>query len=265
MLGAGLTIRGMNIIPLPAFRDNYIWLVHDGRHALVVDPGDARPVEEALAALKLTLCAILVTHHHPDHTGGLAALLSRHPVPVYGPALEQIAGVSHPLAGGEQIEIAALGLGVNVIAVPGHTAGHVAYHAPAADALFCGDTLFSAGCGRLFEGSAADLAQSLAKLAALPDPTRVYCTHEYTLSNLAFARAAEPDNPARDAYAAECEAQRAAGMPTLPSTLGLEKRINPFLRCAEPGVQHAVGQQAGTAPADPLACLAALRAWKDVF
>lgn len=253
----------MNIIPLPAFRDNYIWLVHDGRQALVVDPGDAAPVEAALAALDLTLSAILVTHHHPDHTGGLAALLARHPVPVHGPGREQIAGVTHPLAGGEQIS--ALGLAIAVIAVPGHTAGHVAYHVPALQALFCGDTLFSAGCGRLFEGSAAELAQSLAKLAALPDATGVYCTHEYTLSNLAFARVAEPDNAARDAYAGECEARRAAGLPTLPSTLGLEKRINPFLRCAEPGVVQAVGKQAGTPPADPLACLAALRAWKDVF
>ena len=255
----------MDIIPLPAFRDNYIWLVHDGRHALAVDPGDAAPVEAALATLGLRLCAILVTHHHPDHTGGLAALLARHPVPAYGPALERIDGISHPLAGGERVLIAGLGLSLEVIAVPGHTAGHLAYHAPDVRALFCGDTLFSAGCGRLFEGTAADLAQSLAKLTALPDATRVYCTHEYTLSNLAFARVAEPDNPARDAHAAECAALRAAGLPTLPSTMGLEKRINPFLRCDVTGVQQAVARHAGQMPADPQACLAALRAWKDGF
>jgi hydroxyacylglutathione hydrolase len=263
MGGEGFTIRGMQIIPLPAFRDNYIWLAHDGRHALVVDPGDAAPVEAFLSAHRLTLSAILVTHHHPDHVGGLAALRAQRLIPVYGPAAERIAGVDHPLADGDTLVIEAPALSFEVIAIPGHTAGHIAYYSPGV--LFCGDTLFSAGCGRLFEGTPAQMAASLARLARLPDDTRVYCTHEYTLANLAFARVAEPHNPARDAYAAECEALRAAGRPTLPSTIAREKAINPFLRCGEAGVIDAVAARDGRRPADAVACLAGLRAWKDVF
>lgn len=257
----------MNIIPLPAFRDNYIWLIHDGRHAVVVDPGDAQPVEDFLVANTLALVGVLITHHHPDHVGGLAALLARRKLPVFGPANEAIAGVSHPLAEGDTALINELNLAFAVLDVPGHTAGHIAYYAaaPAPGALFCGDTLFSAGCGRLFEGTPAQLANSLAKFAALPDETRVYCTHEYTLSNLAFARAAEPGNAVRDAYATQCEALRTAHKPTLPSTIGREKAVNPFLRCAEPGVIGTVAAHTGNAPGDPVACLAALRAWKDVF
>jgi hydroxyacylglutathione hydrolase len=159
--------------------------------------------------------------------------------------------------------IEAPALPFEVIAIPGHTAGHIAYYSPGV--LFCGDTLFSAGCGRLFEGTPAQMAASLARLARLPDDTRVYCTHEYTLANLAFARVAEPHNPARDAYAAECEALRAAGRPTLPSTIAREKAINPFLRCGEAGVIDAVAARDGRRPADAVACLAGLRAWKDVF
>lgn len=257
----------MNIIPLPAFRDNYIWLIHDGRHAAVVDPGDAAPVEKFLVAQGLTLAAVLITHHHPDHVGGLPSLLARHTVPVYGPARESIDGVDHPVREGDTVFIDALGLTLDVLDVPGHTAGHVAYHAatPAPGSLFCGDTLFSAGCGRLFEGTPAQLASSLAKFAALPEATRVYCTHEYTLSNLAFARAAEPGNAQRDAYAKRCEALRAAGKPTLPTSIAIEKAVNPFLRCSQPGVIDAVTVHGGVRPVDAVGCLAALRAWKDVF
>lgn len=257
----------MDIIPLPAFRDNYIWLMHDGRRALVVDPGDARPVEAYLAERGLELAAVLVTHHHADHVGGLRELLARRPVPVYGPAAERIEGVTEPVAEGDIVRIEAMGLAFEVLEVAAHTAGHVAYTSQCErpGLVFCGDTLFSAGCGRLFEGTPAQLARALAKLAALPDDTRVYCTHEYTLANLAFARAAEPDNAARDAHARRCEALRAAGRPTLPSSIAQEKAINPFLRCTEPGVVHAVTTHAGVRPADALACLAALRAWKDVF
>ena len=173
----------MDIIPVPAFRDNYIWLVHDGRHALVVDPGDAAPVREALARLDLELGAILVTHHHADHVGGLAALLAHTRVPVFGPAGEAIDGVSHPVFDGDEIRIAAPGIGFRVLDVPGHTAGHVAYVAMDLEPglVFCGDTLFSAGCGRLFEGSPEQLASSLGKLAALPPDTRVYCTRIHTV------------------------------------------------------------------------------------
>jgi hydroxyacylglutathione hydrolase len=257
----------MNIIPLPAFRDNYIWLMHDGRHALVVDPGDAAPVEDALRRLGLQLCAILVTHHHADHVGGVHRLLAHTRVPVFGPAGEAIDGVSHPVFEGDEIRIPALETGFRVLDVPGHTAGHVAYVAMdiAPGLVFCGDTLFSAGCGRLFEGSPAELASSLAKLSALPPDTRVYCTHEYTLSNLAFARAAEPDNPERDAYAQHCDTLRARGEPTLPSTIGRERAINPFLRCDRPSVAATVAAHVGRPVQDATDCLAALRAWKDGF
>lgn len=256
------------IIPLPAFRDNYIWLLRRGRHAVVVDPGDAAPVQAYLQAENLALSAILVTHHHPDHVGGVGALLDSAPpnakaIPVFGPGRENIAGVNRLVAEGDTVALPELELTLGVLDVPGHTAGHVAYYGD--ELLFCGDTLFSAGCGRLFEGTPAQMATSLAKFNALPAATRVYCTHEYTLSNLAFSRAAEPDNPARDEYARWCEAQRAAGKPTLPSTIARERAINPFLRTQEAGVIAAVTQHAGTQPGDALACLAALRAWKDVF
>lgn len=185
----------------------------------------------------------------------------------YGPARESIAGVVHAVADGDEIHLPAPALTLRVLDVPGHTAGHVAYVGMDIEPglVFCGDTLFSAGCGRLFEGTPAQLGRSLARLAALPPDTRVYCTHEYTLSNLAFARAAEPDNAERDAWAAHCEALRARGEPTLPSTIARERAINPFLRCEQPGVIEAVAAQAGSRPQDALECLAALRAWKDRF
>ncbi|MFU2488897.1 hydroxyacylglutathione hydrolase [Thauera sp. WH-1] len=257
----------MDIIPLPAFRDNYIWLLHDGHHALVVDPGDATPVEEALARLGLNLKAILVTHWHADHVGGLARLLARWPVPVFGPAGETIEGVSKHLREGDEVRLAEPAVTFRVMDVPAHTAGHIAFVGIDLEpgVVFCGDTLFSAGCGRLFEGTPAQLASALAKLAALPADTRVCCTHEYTLSNLAFARAAEPDNPERDAYALDCAARRERGEPTLPSTIGRERAINPFLRTDRPGVIDAVAAHSGERPTDALACLAALRAWKDRF
>lgn len=253
----------MNIIPLPAFRDNYIWLMHDDDHAVVVDPGDAAPVLAYLRVHGLKLSAILVTHHHADHVGGLQALLNTSQVPVYGPAKEHISGVSHPLNDDDLVSIPELDLQLTVIDVAAHTAGHIAYYTPGV--LFCGDTLFSAGCGRLFEGTAEQLASALARLSALDGDTKVYCTHEYTLSNLAFAKAAEPDNIDRDQYAADCALLRAVGRPTLPTTIALEKRINPFLRTTEAGVVAAVAQHTGVAPENALECLRSLRAWKDGF
>ena len=251
----------MTIIPLPAFRDNYIWMLREGRHAVVVDPGDAAPVEAFLAEQGLALTAILVTHHHADHVGGIGALLRRWPVPVFGPARESIPGLTKPLSEGNHFRVPGLDLELSVLEVPGHTLGHIAYLGPGV--LLCGDTLFSGGCGRLFEGSAEQLQSSLARLAALPADTRVYCTHEYTLANLAFASRVEPANPVRDDYLAECKARRNAGQPTLPSTIGRERAINPFLRVQEPQIRANVERWLGHPVADTAACFAALREWKN--
>jgi hydroxyacylglutathione hydrolase len=255
----------MDPIALPAFTDNYIWLLHDGHRALVVDPGEAPPVLAALDAHRLTLAAILVTHHHPDHVGGLADLRPRLAGPVFGPARERIPGPFTPVHDGDRIE--ALGLGFEVIEVPGHTAGHVAYlYRPVGEApiLFCGDTLFSAGCGRLFEGTAAQMHASLARLAALPSDTRVCCAHEYTLSNLRFAAAVEPDNPEIAAQVEACRVLRARGLPTLPSSIGREREINPFMRCDVAAV-IAAAREHGATDDGGAAVLGALREWKNGF
>lgn len=254
-------------MPLPAFSDNYIWMVHDGHEALVVDPGDAAPVHAALGSMRLSLQAILVTHHHGDHTGGVPALRDASAAQVYGPARETIPQPSTALSDGD--EVRALGLRLQVIDVPGHTAGHIAYYCEdiaGAPVLFCGDTLFSAGCGRLFEGTPAQMHASLARLAALPPQTRVCCAHEYTLSNLAFAQAVEPENAQIRQHLEDCQRLRAQDRPTLPSTIALERAINPFLRTAEAAVvRSACAHAPGTNPQDPVAVLAALRQWKNDF
>ncbi|WP_296493276.1 hydroxyacylglutathione hydrolase [Rhodoferax sp.] len=255
----------MKLIPIPAFDDNYIWMLHDGRRALVVDPGDADPVLAALQQGGLTLEAILVTHHHGDHTGGVDILRQRTGAQVFGPERERMPEPLQRLRDGAVIQ--PLGLRFEVLLVPGHTAGHIAYvgQIPQEDpVLFCGDTLFSAGCGRLFEGTPAQMLDSLTRLAALPDATRVCCAHEYTLSSLRFARTVEPDNTALQAYQARAQAQRQKHLPTLPSSIGLEKAVNPFLRTHLPGVAHAVQQMAPSAH-DPVSVFAALRTWKDQF
>lgn len=253
----------MQIIPLPAFRDNYIWLLRSGSHAAVVDPGDAAPVLRYLAAEGLSLAAILITHHHPDHVGGVLELLAHAQVPVYGPAREQIPGRTHPVAEGDPVPLPALGVTLQVLDIPGHTAGHVGYYAE--PALFCGDTLFAAGCGRIFEGTPAQMFGSLQKLAALPGNTQVYCTHEYTLSNLAFAAAVEPDNPAIAERIARCEATRAEQRPTVPFPLAGERLTNPFLRAHETSIARAAEARAGRALASPVEVFATLREWKNVF
>jgi hydroxyacylglutathione hydrolase len=255
----------MELIALPAFEDNYLWLLHDGTQAVVVDPGDAPPVTEALRRLELRLTVILVTHHHSDHTGGVAALRDTTGAQVFGPARESIPEPFSPLHGGERIQ--ALGIDWKVIDVPGHTAGHVAYFSNDVDGaplLFCGDTLFSGGCGRIFEGTPAQMLASLDALAALPVDTRVCCAHEYTLNNLRFARAVEPDNAALADYQRQCQVLRNQGKPTLPTHLGQERAVNPFLRSRETSVSRSVQAHAACAN-DDVAVFAALRQWKNEF
>jgi len=256
----------MHLHPLPAFSDNYIWILHDGVRALVVDPGEASGVQAFLTQHRLVLDTILITHHHGDHTGGVAALREATDAQVIGPATEPMPEPLQRVAGGETIT--ALGLRFQVLAVPGHTAGHIAFYADEVDGaplLFCGDTLFSAGCGRLFEGTPSQMLGSLSRLAALPAATRVCCTHEYTLSNLRFAQAVEPDNAARTQYHQWCTTQREQSLPTLPSTIGLEQAVNPFLRTHLPSLALAAQTHNPDCGNDPLAVFATLREWKNVF
>lgn len=255
----------MKLIPLPAFTDNYIWMLHDEHHSMVVDPGEAQPVLEALQHLNVPLEAILVTHHHADHTGGVDALRQATGAKVFGPARETMPEPLTRLNGGDQLQ--ALGLTFQVIDVPGHTAGHIAYYCAnveGAPLLFCGDTLFSGGCGRLFEGSPAQMLASLDALAALPDNTRICCTHEYTLSNLRFAAAVDPTNQALARYTAAAQALRSQQQPTLPSTILMERQINPFLRTRQAAIIQAVHGFDASAH-DEVSIFAALRQWKNEF
>ncbi|CAN7307700.1 hydroxyacylglutathione hydrolase [Polaromonas sp. LjRoot131] len=255
----------MYLIPIPAFDDNYLWLLHDGTRALVVDPGDAGPVLRALDEHALQLESILVTHHHADHTGGVDALREATGAQVWGPATERIPQPYTHLRGGDTAE--ALGLGFEVIDVPGHTAGHIAYYTPDVDGkplLFCGDTLFSGGCGRLFEGTPAQMLASLDKLAALPGNTVVCCTHEYTLSNLRFAMAVEPGNAELAAYQARCVRLREQGRPTLPTSIAQELLVNPFLRTRQATIMQAA-RHIDASARDETTVFAAIRQWKNQF
>jgi len=256
----------LEVSPVRAFSDNYIWLVHAPAvrgEVVVVDPGDARPVEAALEQHGLRLRGVLVTHHHPDHVGGVRELAARHAAPVFGPARETMPCDVRSLDDGDVVSLAELGFEFQVMDVPGHTAGHIAYHGHGA--LFCGDTLFSAGCGRLFEGTPAQMLGSLDRIAALPDDTRIFCAHEYTLSNLRFAAAVEPGNADVLASLEATRALRDRDAITLPSRLGQERRINPFLRCREPAVRAAAEAHAGRSLSEPVDVFATVRAWKDGF
>ncbi|HJV10362.1 MAG TPA: hydroxyacylglutathione hydrolase, partial [Burkholderiales bacterium] len=233
----------LEVVPVNAFKDNYVWTLRNRTHAVVVDPGEARPVLEYLGREKLALAAILATHHHPDHVGGIAHLLERSRVPVYGPKHEPIATLSHPVSEGDRVTIPELGVSFSVLDIPGHTRAHIAYYG--AGSLFCGDTLFACGCGRVFEGTPEQMYASLEKLRALPDETKVYCGHEYTLANIGFAKGVEPQNSALAARERRDRELRAAGKPTVPSTMREEKATNPFLRCTEPAVVDSVNKYLG--------------------
>lgn len=268
----------LRVTALRAFADNYIWLIHSPRsphRVLAVDPGDAEPVQRALRADGLELAGILLTHHHFDHVGGVTQLAELQParvskpaardagpLQIFGPARERVPGQPVQLCEGDRVELADLELAFDVLDVPGHTAGHIAYVGHGA--VFCGDTLFSAGCGRLFEGTAEQMSASLGKLAALPEDTLVYCAHEYTLSNLKFALAVEPHNPATRQYLDECVARRARDEATVPSTIRRERNVNPFLRCAQESVKQAAEAHAGRR-LNPPEVFAVIRKWKDGF
>jgi hydroxyacylglutathione hydrolase len=256
----------MELFPLPAFSDNYIWILHDGQRALVVDPGESAGVSTWLQSNGLVLDTILITHHHPDHTGGVEALRNATGARVIGPLRERMPEPLQRVGDGDDIQV--LGLRFEVLEVPGHTAGHIAYYCDDIDGkplVFCGDTLFSGGCGRLFEGTPAQMLTSLNRLAGLPDATRVCCTHEYTLSNLRFAMAVETDNTDLTEYMAHCQQLRAQNFVTLPSSIGLEKRINPFLRTSQKAVVSAAQSRAAATHPDPVTVFAALREWKNNF
>lgn len=249
----------IEVAAIPTLRDNYVWALHDGSHAVLVDPGESAPIVTWLGSRGLRPTAILITHHHADHVGGIAGLLARHPLPVFGPT--RGAAPSRVPADGETLVLPGLDLRMTVIATPGHTLDHLCYVGDGR--LFSGDTLFSCGCGRLFEGSPEMMHASLERLAALPGDTLVYCAHEYTLANLAFALEVEPDNTALHARRRDALALRRAGHPTLPVSLASERETNPFLRCNEENVRAAAARYTGSPVRAGVQTFAAIRAWKD--
>jgi len=257
----------LKISPVPAFRDNYIWAIHHHRleedAVVLVDPGEPDAILAWLKETQTRPVAILVTHHHGDHTGALAALKDRWEMPVYGPGQEAIPGRTHPVEEGSQVVVPELGLKFQVLATPGHTLGHVCYIGEGW--LFSGDTLFSCGCGRLFEGTAPQMHASLSRLASLAPETAVYCAHEYTLPNIGFAREVEPENPGLAQRYLEARQSRKAGHPTLPSTIGQERATNPFLRCHVDTVREAVARHAQRPLNTDVEVFSALRQWKDEF
>jgi hydroxyacylglutathione hydrolase len=273
-------MKRVDVHAIPAFTDNYIWMMHDGSNAVVVDPGEAEPVVKALAEMGLSLSAIVLTHLHYDHCWGVPGLLESWPVPVYGPVLNDydrtthppfpkpgtvpLDCVTHPVGSGDRIALHILDIELAVIAVPGHTRGHLAFWDKARDRVFTGDTLFAGGCGLVFD-SMSDMARSLDQLASLPEQTEVYCGHEYTLANLRFARAVDPNNVALIARCKVEQAKRACGVPTVPSTIALEKTTNPFLRLLEPDIVDAIHTHSGVTVSTSGTSFEALRNWKNTF
>ncbi|MBL4584762.1 MAG: hydroxyacylglutathione hydrolase [Pseudomonadales bacterium] len=257
----------LKVAPILAFTDNYIWLISnpDNNEAWVVDPGDAQPVLDKLTSTGQELAGILITHHHPDHTGGIIKLLEHKKVPVYGPTNESIKGLTDSFRDGDQIEAA--GHTLRVIEIPGHTLDHIAFVYDDADhpAVFCGDTLFAAGCGRIFEGTPEQMLNSLNKLASLPSETLVYCGHEYTLANLHFAREVSPDNQAIKDRLSKTVTKRRHTRPTIPTPLFIEANTNPFLQCEEESVKSSVEAQSGQTLASAVEVFAALREWKNNY
>lgn len=260
----------LKINPIPAFRDNYIWIIHNAEQAIVVDPGDAPPALKYLQTNQLQLRAILITHHHNDHTGGNSMLLDHFNVPVYGPKRESISTVTHPVQEGDTVHIPLLSLALEVIEIPGHTRGHVAYFGSSQgpqdkNILFCGDTLFASGCGRVFEGTPQQMYKSLQKLANLPEDTLIYCAHEYTLANIAFARTVEPNNADLEKREHRAKQLRSENTPTLPTSIAIEKACNPFLRCHQQEIIKTASQYAGKMLNEPIDVFSTLREWKNCF
>ncbi|MDM7860355.1 hydroxyacylglutathione hydrolase [Alteromonas sp. ASW11-36] len=254
----------VELTPVPAFTDNYIWTFFNASSCVVVDPGDAQPILDFCSQRNLILSAIIITHHHADHTGGIAKLCEEFPdIPVFGPNNSQIRGLTEHLGEGDSITIPALDLTFNVIEVPGHTLDHIAYIGHGG--ILCGDTLFSCGCGRLFEGTPAQMQQSLAKIMALPSNTQVWCTHEYTLANIDFALNVEPNNGDLQDYAQWARRQRANDLPTLPSSIGIQQRVNPFVRASSIEVKQTAEKNANQTLDDELAVFTAVRRWKDNY
>lgn len=253
----------LQITPVPAFKDNYIWLLRHGKHAAVIDPGDAVPVFEALRQMDLTLDAILITHHHDDHIGGVPALQQNTGARVFAPRCENHAFQYWPVHESALITLPHLDLQLQVMEIPGHTRDHVAYYG--ANSLFCGDTLFNCGCGRIFDGSYEALFQSLRRINALPPATALYSAHEYTRHNIHFARSVDPDNALLANYEKEVESLRQMGKPTLPTTLAHQREVNPFLRCNHPTLIAAATRHIGDLPDSELSVFCALRKMRNSF
>jgi hydroxyacylglutathione hydrolase len=262
-----ISAKPLSVLIVPTFRDNYVWLIHNGITAVAVDPGEFAPVMAALNKHQLSLAAIVLTHRHDDHIGGVPGLLEKFTVPVFGPRKEKehIPTLTHPVSEGDSVTIPALALRLKVLDTPGHTIGHIAYVAEAQRWLFCGDTLFAGGCGRLFEGTPQQMTESLAKFLVLPDNTLVYCAHEYTLSNLQFALAVEPDNSALIARMQDDKAKRDKGLATVPSTMAMEKATNPFLRYSEANIIENLISKGHLTQREPVGSFAAIREWKNNF